>query len=164
MYLEKADALQRKVKAAMTYPSIVALVAIGSCVFMLMFVIPVFAKMFQDFGGTLPAPTRFVMGISDFLRNFWWLLAAIIAGLVFTYKQVRKTEGGRYKIDEWLLNSPVLGNVLRKSAVARFTRTLGTLTGSGVPNPPGSGHHRPHGRQRGAHQGDPRHPRVDQPG
>ena len=89
-YLEKADALQRKVKSAMTYPSIVATVAIGSTVFMLIFVIPVFAKMFTDFGGTLPAPTRIVMGLSNFLRDFWWVLGGSIVGLVLAYKQGRK--------------------------------------------------------------------------
>lgn len=133
VYLEKADALQRKIKSAMTYPSIVAFVAIGATVFMLMFVIPVFAKMFTDFGGTLPTPTRIVMGISDFLRGYWWLLAGIIVGLVFAYKQVAKTDKGRLKIDQFMLKVPVLGNVLRKGSVARFTRTLGTLVSSGVP-------------------------------
>jgi type IV pilus assembly protein PilC len=133
VYLEKADALQRKVKSAMTYPTIVATVAIGSSVFMLMFVIPVFAKMFTDFGGTLPAPTRIVMGLSTFLRDFWWLLGLIIVGLVFAYKWGRKTPKVAFKMDQFALASPVLGNVLRKSSVARFTRTLGTLVGSGVP-------------------------------
>ena len=133
VYLEKADALQRKVKSAMTYPTIVATVAIGATVFMLMFVIPVFAKMFQDFGGTLPAPTRIVMGISVFLRNYWWALAGFIIGAVFLYKQARKNPKMAYKMDGMLLKSPVIGDVLRKGSVARFTRTLGTLVGSGVP-------------------------------
>lgn len=132
-YLEKADALQRKVKSAMTYPSIVATVAIGATVFMLMFVIPVFANMFTDFGGTLPAPTRVVMGLSDFLRNYWWVLAAVIVGSIVAYKQGRKNRKVSKKMDQALLNMPVLGNVLRKGSVARFTRTLGTLVGSGVP-------------------------------
>jgi type IV pilus assembly protein PilC len=133
VYLEKADALQRKVKSAMTYPSIVALVAGGATIFMLMFVIPVFAKMFQDFGGTLPTPTRIVMGLSDFLRNYWWILGLAIAGLVFAYKRGRKHKATCYKMDALALRMPVIGNVLRKGSVARFTRTLGTLVGSGVP-------------------------------
>ena len=133
VYLEKADALQRKIKSAMTYPSIVAFVAIGATTFMLMFVIPVFARMFTDFGGTLPAPTRIVMGLSTFLRSWWWTIALVIIGCVIAFKRVRATEKGAYKIDAALLRSPVLGNVLRKGAVARFTRTLGTLVGSGVP-------------------------------
>lgn len=133
VYLEKADALQRKVKSAMTYPSIVAIVAGGATIFMLMFVIPVFAKMFQDFGGELPAPTRIVMGLSDFLRNQWYVLLGVVIGVIFAYKMARKNKEISYKMDGFALRSPVIGNVLRKGSVARFTRTLGTLVGSGVP-------------------------------
>ena len=133
VFLEKADALQRKVKGAMTYPTIVLTVAGGACIFMLMFVIPVFAKMFSDFGGTLPAPTRIVMGFSDFLRDYWWALGAGSVILTVAYKQFRATKKGRFLTDKAALRFPILGNVLRKSAVARFTRTLGTLIGSGVP-------------------------------
>jgi len=132
VFLEKADALQRKVKGAMTYPVIVLTVAGGACIFMLMFVIPVFAKMFSDFGGTLPAPTRIVMGLSDFLRVYWWalLVGSIAATIIF--KRVRATDKGRFITDKLALRIPVLGTVLQKSGVARFTRTLGTLIGSGV--------------------------------
>ncbi len=133
VYLEKADALQRKIKSAMTYPAIVGFVATGATIFMLMFVITVFAKMFSDFGGTLPAPTRFVMGISVFLRGYWWALAAGITAFIILFKRVQKHPRGRYHLDRLLLNAPVLGNVVRKGSVARFTRTLGTLVGSGVP-------------------------------
>lgn len=132
-FLEKADALQRKVKGAMTYPTIVLTVAGGACIFMLMFVIPVFAKMFKDFGGELPAPTRIVMGLSNFLRAYWWALFAGGGAAFFGFKQFRATPRGKYTIDKISLRLPILGNVLRKSAVARFTRTLGTLIGSGVP-------------------------------
>jgi len=133
VFLEKADALQRKVKGAMTYPAIVLTVAGGACVFMLMFVIPVFAKMFSDFGGTLPAPTRIVMGLSDFLRTFWWAVAGGVAAVTFAFKRYRATPRGRFQTDKAGLRIPILGNVIRKSGVARFTRTLGTLIGSGVP-------------------------------
>jgi len=132
VFLEKADALQRKVKGAMTYPIIVLTVAGGACIFMLMFVIPVFAKMFSDFGGTLPAPTRIVMALSDFLRVYWWALLAGSAAFTFAFKQVRANDKGRFITDKMALKIPVLGNVLQKSGVARFTRTLGTLIGSGV--------------------------------
>jgi type IV pilus assembly protein PilC len=133
VYLEKADALQRKVKGAMTYPSIVLFVALGASTFMLLFVIPVFAKMFSDFGGTLPAPTRVVMGISSFLRNYWWaLLAGITAGVVI-FKRYRATAAGRLRTDRLALRVPIVGDVLRKSGISRFTRTLGTLVGAGVP-------------------------------
>jgi type IV pilus assembly protein PilC len=132
-YLEKADALQRKIKSALTYPTVVCLVAIGATVFMLMFIIPTFAKMFQDFGGELPLPTKIVMGMSDFLRNQWYLLAAGIVALIVGLRRYYKTTDGRRRIDRFLLSIPVLGTVVRKGAVARFTRTLGTLISSGVP-------------------------------
>ncbi len=133
VFLEKADALQRKVKGAMTYPTIVLTVAGGACIFMLMFVIPVFAKMFSDFGGVLPAPTRIVMGLSDFLKAYWWALGGGAAILTFAFKRYRATPKGKMVTDRLALRIPVLGTVLRKSSVARFTRTLGTLIGSGVP-------------------------------
>jgi type IV pilus assembly protein PilC len=133
IFLEKADALQRKVKGAMTYPIIVLTVAGGACIFMLMFVIPVFAKMFSDFGGTLPAPTRIVMGLSDFIRNYWWAIGGGSAAATFFFKRYRATEGGRRTTDRLSMKIPILGTVILKSAVARFTRTLGTLIGSGVP-------------------------------
>ncbi len=133
VFLEKADALQRKVKGAMTYPTIVLTVAGGACVFMLLFVIPVFAKMFEDFGGTLPTPTRVVMGASNFLQAYWWALGGGIAGLVFLFKRFRATPKGELLTDRMVLKMPIIGNVLLKSGVARFTRTLGTLIGSGVP-------------------------------
>lgn len=132
IFLEKADALQRKVKGAMTYPIIVLTVAGGACIFMLMFVIPVFAKMFSDFGGTLPAPTRIVMALSDFLRVYWWALLAGSIAISVAFKQIRATDKGRFLTDKLALRIPVLGTVLQKSGVARFTRTLGTLIGSGV--------------------------------
>ena len=133
VYLEKADALQRKIKGAMTYPTVVCVVALGATVFMLMFIIPTFAKMFSDFGGELPLPTKIVMGLSDFLRGYWYLLAAGGAALAFSVNRYYKTSGGKLTIDRMLLRIPVLGMVIRKGAVARFTRTLGTLISSGVP-------------------------------
>ncbi len=133
VYLEKADALQRKVKGAMLYPSIVLFVAVGACIFMLVGVIPVFAKMFADFGGELPGPTRFVMSLSGFMRSYWWTLVLGIGAIVLAVRQYRNTDSGRLRTDKLMLRLPIIGTVLRKSAVARFTRTLGTLIGSGVP-------------------------------
>jgi type IV pilus assembly protein PilC len=132
-FLEKMDALKRKVKTAMTYPTVVMTVAIGATVFMLVFIIPTFAKMFKDFGGVLPMPTRIVLGVSDFLRSQWWLLVGVIVGTVFAFKRYVATEAGRLKVDGILLNFPAIGDILRKASVARFTRTLGTLISSGVP-------------------------------
>jgi type IV pilus assembly protein PilC len=133
VYLEKADALRRKVKGAMMYPTIVLVVALSACIFMLVAIIPVFARMFADFGGELPTPTRVVMGASDFLRAYWWAVLAGLGCIVGSIKAYRKTTRGRLNIDKLLLRIPVLGDVLRKASVSRFTRTLGTLIGSGVP-------------------------------
>ena len=132
-FLEKLDALQRKVKGALTYPAVVGVVATGATIFMLMFIIPTFAKMFTDFGGELPLPTRIVIGISDFLRGYWWALGAAVAGAIVGFKRYYATSSGRYTCDKLMLKVPVLGNVVRKGSVARFTRTLGTLISSGVP-------------------------------
>ena len=133
VYLEKADALMKKVKGAMTYPAVVMTVCIGASIFMLMFIIPTFAAMFKDFGGELPLPTKIVMGLSDFLRANWYLLLGVAVGAFFAFKRYYKTTAGHYRIDRIMLRLPILGDVIRKSAVARFTRTLGTLVSSGVP-------------------------------
>jgi type IV pilus assembly protein PilC len=132
-FLEKIDALKRKVKTAMMYPSVVLSVAVLATVFLLVFIIPTFAKMFKDFGGQLPLPTRIVMGVSDFIRSKWWLIVGVLAAVVFFAKRLRSSEKGRYKTDAMLLRVPAIGDILMKAAVARFTRTLGTLISSGVP-------------------------------
>lgn len=133
VFLEKNDALQRKVKGALTYPAIVLFVAVGACIFMLMGVIPVFAKMFSDFGGELPMPTQIVMNLSNFLRDYWYMLLGGVAAAVFGFKRLRKTKWGELATDKLFLKVPIIGTVLLKGGVSRFTRTLGTLIGSGVP-------------------------------
>ncbi|UCH84107.1 MAG: type II secretion system F family protein [Candidatus Latescibacterota bacterium] len=133
VYLEKAEALSRKVKSAMTYPTVVAVVALGATIFMLMFIIPTFAKMFTDFGGDLPLPTKIVLMLSAFLRNAWYMLLLGAGAAVFVFKRFYATEAGKLKIDGLMLKVPVLGSVIRKASIARFTRTLGTLISSGVP-------------------------------
>lgn len=132
-YLEAAEALKRKVKSAMTYPTVVLTVAVGCTVFMLLFIIPTFARIFKDFGGELPLPTRIVMMASNGLKMYWWAMAGTIAALVVGFKQFRKTPTGRLQVDKFLLKMPVFGTVLRKASIARFTRTLGTMISSGVP-------------------------------
>lgn len=132
-YIEKIEALKRKVKSAMMYPAVVFTVAIGATLFMLMFIIPTFAKMFQDFGAELPLPTKIVLGASNGIRDWWWLGLAIVVGLAFALKKYYGTDKGHHVIDGLMLKVPVLGDVLRKGSVARFTRTLGTLVSSGVP-------------------------------
>ncbi len=132
-YVEKADALKRKVQSAMVYPAVVLTVAMGATVFMLLFIIPTFAKMFTDFGGELPLPTKIVLWLSDILQHYWWVgLVAMIGGAV-AFKRYYATENGHRQIDAITLRIPALGDVMLKGAVARFTRTLGTLIASGVP-------------------------------
>ena len=131
-FLEKNDALVRKVKGAMIYPAVIMSVAAIAVVVLLIFVIPVFAGMFASAGQALPLPTRIVIGASGFLRSYWWIIGAI--GIIGGYmgKKYYATPNGKLVIDRFMLRMPVLGDVLRKSAVSRFTRTLGTLISSGV--------------------------------
>jgi type IV pilus assembly protein PilC len=131
-YLEKSNALRRKVKGAMAYPLLVMLIAILVTLFLLTFIIPSFARLFSSSGLTLPLPTRIVMGMSNFFLSNWYY---ILLGLVLTALFVRRfygTEIGRRRIDAFLLKVPQIGNVILKSSIARFTRTLGTLLESGV--------------------------------
>ena len=132
-YIEKAEALKRKIKGAMVYPAVVLSVAVLATSFMLIFIIPTFARMFTGFGAELPLPTKIVMGLSSFLRAYWWAMIATGIAIVVALQRYYKTEKGHLQIDTFLLKVPVLGDVLRKGAVARFTRTLATLISSGVP-------------------------------
>lgn len=132
-YIEKAEALRRKVKSAMTYPAVVLCVAGGAMVFMLLCIIPVFADVFADFGGKLPVPTQIVVDMSNFLKNTWWLIAGVIIAAVTVLRRYYRTERGRYQIDRLMLRVPALGDLIRKASIARFTRTLGTMISSGVP-------------------------------
>ncbi len=131
-FLEKNDALVRKVKGAMIYPAVIMGVAGIAVVTLLIFVIPVFAGMFASAGQALPLPTRMVIGASGFLKHYWWIIGAIIIAGVYFGKKYYATSSGKLVIDRTMLHAPVLGDVLRKSAVSRFTRTLGTLISSGV--------------------------------
>jgi type IV pilus assembly protein PilC len=117
----------------MVYPGVVMTVAILATCFMLIFIIPTFARMFTGFGAELPLPTKIVMGLSSFLRAYWWAMILGVVGTVVGLQRYYLTEQGHMNIDRFLLKVPVLGDVLRKGAVARFTRTLGTLISSGVP-------------------------------
>lgn len=133
VYIEKAAALKRKVKSAMIYPATIIGVAFIVVVFMLTFVIPTFAKMFSSMGADLPLPTAIVLRLSDFFLRFWWLVIGAVVGVIFGIRAYYRTEGGKSVIDALLLKLPVFGTLIRKVAVARFTRTLGTLVSSGVP-------------------------------
>ncbi|MBX6332343.1 MAG: type II secretion system F family protein [Gemmatimonadaceae bacterium] len=131
-FLEKNDALVGKVKSAMIYPAVIMSVAAIAIVVLLIFVIPVFENMFASVNLALPLPTRIVIGMSAFLKHYWWAIAGVIWGLVFMLKRYYATSEGQLRIDTFMLKLPVLGDLLRKSAVSRFTRTLGTLISSGV--------------------------------
>ncbi|MEM1024911.1 MAG: type II secretion system F family protein [Myxococcota bacterium] len=132
-YMEKAAKLRGQVKGALVYPTVVCLVAGGVTAVLLIWVIPVFEKMFRDFGGALPAPTQFVIDLSNGLRaNILYVIVALIV-FVLLFRAVGKTSRGRLFLDSVFLKSPVFGSLLRKVAVAKFTRTLGTMISSGVP-------------------------------
>jgi type IV pilus assembly protein PilC len=134
VYLEKADALARKVKGAMVYPVTVLVVAIGVIIMMLIKIIPTFEKMFSDFGGQLPGPTQFVVNLSHFMQDWIVVFLGCVAAVVISFSQARKRSSQfRRKTDGVALRLPVFGPLLRKVAVARFTRTLGTMLASGVP-------------------------------
>jgi type IV pilus assembly protein PilC len=132
VFLEKNDAIVRKVKGAMIYPAVIFSVAIIAVVVLLIFVIPTFQQMFASVNMELPLPTKFVIAMSDLLQSFWWLLILSGVGGVFLIRKYYDTENGKLVIDRLMLKAPVIGDLLRKSAVSRFTRTLGTLISSGV--------------------------------
>ncbi len=132
-YVEKAVKLKAAVKSALFYP--VAVISIATLIVgaLLKFVVPIFASMFTGMGVDLPLPTQIVIGLSNFVGRFWWVVFLTIGLIAVAIWQIRKNPKGKYYFDKFLLNLPVLGSVLRKIAVARFTRTLGTLITSGVP-------------------------------
>jgi type IV pilus assembly protein PilC len=133
MYVEKTVKLRASVKSALIYPVSVISMAILVVGALLKFVVPIFANMFSSMQVDLPLPTKIVVGLSNFVGRFWWLFFLLIIVGVIGIRELRKNPKGRYLFDKMLLNLPVMGPVLRKIAVARFTRTLGTLITSGVP-------------------------------
>jgi type IV pilus assembly protein PilC len=133
-YIEKAMKLKKKVKGAMVYPAVVTAVAVLVIAIIMIFVIPTFAKMFTTLGGTLPLPTQIVISLSNFIAGIGGLMVLIaIVTVIVSIVQVRRTEKGKHVIDKLLLKLPIFGPLLNKVAVAKFTRTLGTLVSSGVP-------------------------------
>ena len=132
-YIEKAEALKKKVKSAMVYPGAIVTVAFLVVAFLMVFVIPSFATMFSSGGAQLPGPTQIVMDVSDFFQNQWYVMILGFIAFFFTFKKVYATRRGRIEIDRMFLKLPVFGILIRKVSVAKFTRTLGTLISSGVP-------------------------------
>jgi type IV pilus assembly protein PilC len=131
-YMEKAMGLKKKVKSAMVYPSTIVAVALTVVIFLLIFVIPTFKTMFEGFGATLPLPTQIVLEASNIVRAYFMVMIGAIVGIVIGFRAWYKTESGRTVMDAFMLKTPVFGVLIRKVAVAKFTRTLGTLISSGV--------------------------------
>ncbi|MGC8735976.1 MAG: type II secretion system F family protein [Dissulfurimicrobium sp.] len=133
VYMEKSQRLKRKVKSALAYPIIVLGISVVVLAIILIFVIPVFEKMFAESGQALPLPTQMVIALSNFVKSYFLVIAAAVAFFVFLFKKFYSTSKGRLLIDKTLLRMPVFGPLIKKVAVAKLTRTLGTLISSGVP-------------------------------
>jgi type IV pilus assembly protein PilC len=132
-YMEKAMKLKAKVKGAMTYPASVLVISIGVVSLLLLKVIPVFQKMFEGMGGALPAPTQFLVNASQFMQDYWIHMFVAVAATIYAFRRYYRTEKGRLLVDSLVLRAPVFGPLLKKVAVARFSRTLSTMMSSGVP-------------------------------
>ena len=132
--LEKQDSLRRSIKSAMTYPILIAGFAIMVMIGMLLFIIPIFANMYKDLGGQLPSLTRLMMGVSNMLKGYWFIIFPVIILIIWALIRLKNTEKGRRSWDRFKLALPMkLGPLIQKIAVSRFSRTLATLVGSGVP-------------------------------
>jgi len=131
-YMDKQLALRRRVTSALMYPSLMIVVGFGVLFFLMTYIIPTITKIFSQLNRALPAPTVILINVSSFLRSYWWALAALLALALLLLDQYQRTEGGRARWDRFKLAFPIFGKLNRKMAVARFARTLGTLTQSGV--------------------------------
>jgi type II secretion system protein F len=132
-WLEKEEDLRRQVRSSMAYPVVMALVGIGTVLFLLGYVIPKFVTMFEDIGRTLPLPTRILISLSNHIRSWWFLYIIGVVIIVSVLSRYVKTKDGKFLFDRVKLQSPVFGGLLNKIVLSRFTRTLGTLIGNGVP-------------------------------
>ncbi len=132
-FMEKSQKLRKRVKGALVYPAVVMSVAVLILIFILIYVVPSFKAMFKDMGQSLPAPTQFLLSVSDTIRRFWYLVPGVPFVLWAIFKAIGRSEKGRAALDRVKLNMPLFGVIIKKSAVSRFCRTLGTLIASGVP-------------------------------
>jgi type IV pilus assembly protein PilC len=132
-HIEKMEALKKKIKAAMVYPAMIVTVAIGVTVVLMVFVVPVFEKLFAGIGSSLPLPTQVVIGISNIFKRYLPIVILIVVIAVIALNRYYKTEDGKRKIDGLTLKAPIFGELIRKVSVSRFARTLATLVTSGVP-------------------------------
>jgi type IV pilus assembly protein PilC len=132
-YIEKSMKLKKQIKGAMVYPATIMSIAVVVVGVILIFVIPTFAKMFEEFGGELPAPTKIVIALSNFIVKYLIVMIALFFAFVSGFKKYYATKNGRYQVDRLALKAPIVGPLIRKVSVAKFTRTLGTMISSGVP-------------------------------
>lgn len=132
-FLESSQDLKDFIKSSLVYPLFLVLVGGISIIIMLTFVIPKFSVIFSDMGGTIPPATRFLLGLSEVLRDYWWLIFGGLGALFFALRRYSRTPAGRLRLDQYKVTLPVSRDLVRKVEVARFARTLGTLTQSGVP-------------------------------
>jgi type IV pilus assembly protein PilC len=133
-YMEKTEAIKSKIKSALMYPIAVVVVAFVVVTIIMLFVIPAFKSVFSSFGADLPAPTLFVMAMSEFFVNYWWLIFSVIGGGIYFFMQAwQRNEKMQMVMDRLLLKVPVFGTLIEKSCVARWTRTLSTMFAAGVP-------------------------------
>ena len=134
VYKEKSESMKKKIKKALTYPVAVVMIALIVTVVLLVFVVPVFEDLFKSFGADLPVFTKMVIAMSKWMQAYWWVIAAILTAAVYTFKFFKRTsEPFNYFIDKTLLNVSVVGVIINKSAIARFSRTLATMSAAGVP-------------------------------
>jgi type IV pilus assembly protein PilC len=132
-HIEKMEALKKKIRSAMVYPAMIVTVAIGVTIVLMVFVVPIFEKLFKGMGSTLPLPTQIVVNISRIFQKYIFIGIGIVIVAVIALRRYHNTEQGRRKVDELLLKTPIIGELIRKVAVSRFARTLATLVTSGVP-------------------------------
>jgi len=130
---EKSQLMINKIKSMLAYPAVMALIAMGVLFFLLAYIVPRITSIFNDIDQALPGPTRFLINASEILKSYWWLFLILIVGMVFVFRSIRKTAKGKYAIDKFILRMPFIGSLSRKYAVARFSRTLGSLLENGVP-------------------------------
>ena len=132
-HYEKENKINSKIKGAMVYPAVLSVAAVSVVIFLLTFIMPTFTGMFTSSGVELPLPTRILMGISDALKNYWYIFIAVIGTIIFAINRYGKTETGKRQFDSLKLRIPVVGSSVTKIATSRFTRTLSTLMASGIP-------------------------------
>lgn len=132
-HYEKQHNTRQKVVAALTYPAVIGLIAIGVVIFLLVSVVPTFVDMFADFGGELPGITKFVLGASEFMQGYWWLILLFILAVVISFSFAKKNKKSKYYLDYAILRMPIFGKLMQKAVLARMTRTLSSLFTSSVP-------------------------------